>query len=87
MAYGDFKYLNRRTSADKVLCNKAFNIAKDPKYDRYQRGLASVVYQFFDKKLQVVLLKMKTFIIKNYRKNCTNQLSENLMKEKYTHLL
>ena len=51
MAYGDFKYLNRRTSADKVLCNKAFNIAKDPKYDRYQRGLASMVYQFFDKKL------------------------------------
>ena len=65
MAYGDFKYLNRRTSADKVLCNKAFNIAKDPKYDRYQRGLASMVYQFFDKKLQVVALKMKIFLIKN----------------------
>ena len=64
MAYGDFKYLNR-TSADKVLCNKAFNIAKDPKYDRYQRGLASMVYQFFDKKLQVVVLKMKIFLIKN----------------------
>ena len=37
MAYGDFKDLNRRTFADKVLCDKAFNIAKDPKYDGHQR--------------------------------------------------
>ena len=36
MAYGDFKDLNRRTYADKVLCNKAFEIAKDPKHDGYQ---------------------------------------------------
>ena len=50
MAYGDFKDLNRRTAADKVLCDKAFNIAKNPKYDGYQRGLASMVYKFFDKK-------------------------------------
>ena len=50
MAYGDFKDLNRRTFADKVLRDKAFNIAKDPKYDGYQRGLASMVYKFFDKK-------------------------------------
>ena len=48
MAYRDFKDLNRRTFADKVLCDKAF-IAKDPKYDGYQRGLASMVYKFFDK--------------------------------------
>ena len=50
MAYGDFKDLTRRTFTDKVLRNKAFNIAKDPKYDGYRRGLASVVYKFFDKK-------------------------------------
>ena len=37
--------------ADKVLHHKAFNIAKDPKYDGYQRGLASMVYKFFDKKI------------------------------------
>ena len=49
MAYEDFKDLNRRTFADKVLHDKAFNIAKDPKYDGYQRGLASMVYKFFDK--------------------------------------
>ena len=50
MAYGDFKDLARRTAADKVLRNKAFNIAKDLKYDGYQRELASIVYKFFDKK-------------------------------------
>ena len=49
MAYGDFKDLNRRIAADKALCDKAFNIAKNPKYDEYQRGLASMVYNFFDK--------------------------------------
>ena len=49
MAYGDFKDLAGRTVADKVLINKAFNIAKDPIYYGYQRGLASTVYKFFDK--------------------------------------
>ena len=42
--------LAKRTAADNVLRNKTFNIAKDPKYDGYQRGLASMVYKFFDKK-------------------------------------
>ena len=50
MAYGDFKDLERRTASDKVLRDKAFNIAKNPKYDGYQRGLASMVYKVFDKK-------------------------------------
>ena len=50
MAYGDFKALTRRTASNKVLRDKAFNIAKNPKYDGYQRGLASIVYKFFDKK-------------------------------------
>ena len=50
MAYGDFKDLAKRTAADKVLRNKTFNIAKDPKYDGQQRGLASMVYKFFDEK-------------------------------------
>ena len=49
-AYGDFKDLGRRTASDKVLRDKAFNIAKNAKYNRYQRGLASMVYKFFDKK-------------------------------------
>ena len=50
MAYGDFKDLKRRTFSDKVLRDKAFNIAKNPKYDEYQRELASMVYKFFEKK-------------------------------------
>ena len=49
MVYGDFKDLARRTASDKVLRDKAFNIAKNPKYDGYQSGLASIVYNFFDK--------------------------------------
>ena len=84
---GGFKNLNRRKFADKVLRDKAFNIAKDPKYDGYQRGIASMVYKFFAKKLLVVVLKMKLFLIKNDQKNYTNQLLENVIKEKYTHLL
>ena len=50
MACEDFKDLKRRTASDKILRHKAFNIAKNPKYDGYQRGLASMVYNFFDKK-------------------------------------
>ena len=49
-AYSDSKDLTKRTAADKILRDKAFNIAKDPKYDGYQRGLASMVYKCFDKK-------------------------------------
>ena len=51
MAYGDFKDLARRTASDNVLRDKAFNTAKNPKYDGYERGLASMVYKFFDKKV------------------------------------
>ena len=63
MAYGDFKDSSRRTAADKLLPDKAFNIAKDLKYDGYQRGLASMVYKFFDRKILVVVLKI--FLIRN----------------------
>ena len=37
MAYRDFKELTGRTASDKILRDKAFNIAKNPKYDGYQR--------------------------------------------------
>ena len=52
MTYGDFKDLTKRAATDKVLRDKAFKIGSDQKYDGYQRGLASMVYKFFDKKLQ-----------------------------------
>ena len=50
-AYSDSKDLTKRTVADKILKNKAFDIAKDPKYDGYQTGLAFMVYKFFDSKV------------------------------------
>ena len=50
-AYSDSKDLTKRTVADKILKNKAFDIAKDPKFDAYQGGLASMVYKFFDSKV------------------------------------
>ena len=50
MAYGHFKDLAKRTASNNVLRDKALNIAKSPKYDGYQHGLASAVYKFFDKK-------------------------------------
>ena len=50
MAYEDFKDLARRTASDRLLRDKAFDIAKNLKYDGYQRGPASMVYKVFDKK-------------------------------------
>ena len=66
MAYRDFKDLNRNTASDKILREKAFNTAKNPKYDEYQCGLASMVYNFFlMKNLLVVVLKRKICQTKN----------------------
>ena len=50
MTYGDFKDLRWRTASDRMLCDKAFGIVKNPKYYRHQRGLASMGYKLFDKK-------------------------------------
>ena len=65
MAYGGFTDLAKRTAADKGLKNKAFNIAKNPKYDGYQRGLGSMVYKFLNKKTKgsgVITLANKSAI-------------------------
>ena len=50
IAFGNFKYLARRTASDKMLRDKAFNIAKNPKFDGYQCGLPWMAYKCFDKK-------------------------------------
>ena len=50
MDYGDFKDLKRRRASDKLLGDKAFNFAKNLKYDGHQRGLASMVYKFLNKR-------------------------------------
>ena len=74
MAYGDFKDLTRRTASDKILRDKAFNVAKNLRYDGYQKSFASMVYKLFDKKtfllsvpinVQVEVLKMKVCQTKN----------------------
>ena len=58
VAYGDFTDLNRRIDFDKILWDKACNVAENPKYDEYQRKLASMVYKFLIKKLLVEVLKI-----------------------------
>ena len=50
IVYGKYEDLTKRAGSDKVFRDKPFKIASNPKYDVYQRGLASVVYKFFDKK-------------------------------------
>ena len=66
IAYGDFQDVARRKTSDKILRDKTFNIAKNPKYDEYQRELASMVYNFFDqKKTKVAVLIMKLNKINN----------------------
>ena len=78
MAYRKSKDLARRTQSDIVLRDKAFKIGSDPKYG-YQRGLASMVYKFFDKKnLVEVVLSMNQIISSQMR--FKNQLLENLRK-------
>ena len=47
MAYGGFKDLTRKIASNKILRDKEFNIVINPKYDGYQKRLASVVYKFF----------------------------------------
>ena len=61
MAYGDFKDLARRTTADELLRDKAFKIASDPKYDGYQRGSLLWYISFLIKSLvEVVSLLMRS---------------------------
>ena len=80
MFYGDFKDLNGRAASDKVLGDKTFNFVKNPRYDGYQCGLASMVYKFFDKKTsdgtgknenisnKELAEELKKTIIKNFKK-------------------
>ena len=49
-AYSKYRSLEKRTISDKILKDRAYEIANNPKYDGYQRGLASMVYKFFEKK-------------------------------------
>ena len=76
MAFRYFKGLARRTVSDEVLRDKAFNIAKNPKCDEFERGLASMVYKFFDKNSKIYGIiqnqqlaeEMQKSIIRNFEK-------------------
>ena len=85
MAYGKSKDLVKRTQSDKVLRDKAFKIASDPKYDGYQRGLASIVYKFFDKKSSGRGIASES----NYQlaKELHKLIIQKLKKKKFIHLL
>ena len=69
MAYGNFENLPRRADADKVLCYEAFYIAKNPKYDGYQKVLTSVALKSFDKMSSKRRIRQKTTQT-NYQKIC-----------------
>ena len=71
MTYGKYKELTKRTELVKILRNKAFKIASNPKYIGYGRRLASMVYKFFDKHLLVVVLNLCK--INNLQMNRINQ--------------
>ena len=92
MTNGEFKDLPRRLVSDKVLRDEVFNIAKNRKDVRYQRGFDLVVSKFcFIKSILVMLLhvqinlliKVKLYQTNNWLKNCTNQLLENVKNVKY----
>ena len=76
MVYGKSKDLVKRTQSDKVLRDKAFKIASNPKYDGYQRGLASMVYTLFDKKSKGSCIATNEF---NYQ--LENELNKPVIKK------
>ena len=85
MAYGKSNDLAKRTQSDKFLRDKAFKIASDPKYDGYQKGLASVVYKFFDKKSNGIGVATEQII--NSKMNFIDRLLDNLREENFIHTL
>ena len=84
MAYGDFKGSKRRTASNEVLRDKAFNIGKNPKYNEYQRGFASMVYKVFDKKSALLIDKSVSVV-----SVANNEIKQNLQlaKELYKSII
>ena len=88
MAHGDFEDLTRRKSSDKILHDKAFNIAKNSKYDGYQqRGLASMVYKFFDKKTSSSGIKNENMSDQQLPEELYKTIIRKLKEKKYTQVL
>ena len=87
MAFRDFKDLTKRTASDKILRDKAFNIAKNLKYDGHQRGLASMVYKCFDKKSSGNGIKNENILKKELTEELHKAVIRKFNKKKYNHLL
>ena len=68
MAYVDFKDLPRKNASDKVLCDTTFEITSNPKYDRYQRGLALMVQKLFNKKSRDITTHTEARVISEDQK-------------------
>ena len=81
MAYSKSKDLVKRTQSDKVLKNKALQIASDPKYDGYQRGLASMVYKFFDKKSALLDKSSRSGIANEPNYQLVNELHKPIIRK------
>ena len=82
MAYGDFKDVTRRTASDKILRDKAFNIAKSLEYDGYQGGLTSMLYNFFDKKTDGGAVKNEYMSNKEFAEELPKLINRILKKRK-----
>ena len=82
MADGDLKGLTKRTASHKILRDKEFNIAKNPKYDGYQRGLASIVYKFFNKKTSGNSIKNENMSDQLLAKELHNPIIKKFKKRK-----
>ena len=81
MAYGKSKDLIKRTQSDKVLRDKAFKFVSDLKYDGYQRGLASMVYKFFDKKLALLDKSSGSRIVNEPNYQLANELHKPIIRK------
>ena len=81
MAYGD---LNRTTTCDKILHDKAFNIAKSLKLDGYQRSLASMVYKIFDKESSVRGIKNENMSDQQFAEKLRKPIIRKFNKETST---
>ena len=97
MVYGDFKDLRRRAASDRILHDKPFDIAKNHKYDGYQRSISSKVYKVLDKKTaggsatlarsETLATKINLLSNKELAEEFIYKSLENFKKEKYIHLL
>ena len=82
MADRDSKDLPRRTTADKLLCDKAFNNAKNTKFDGYRRKIAAMVYTFLDTNSSGDAIKSEVMSNHQLAEELHNKINRKLVKQK-----